>query len=124
MKRVIVVGTHLMRTGAPVYKALGETYLDLGPFTLVHGACTTGAARFAREWFAVVRHVLTVEEVKYKADWDTFGKFAGPRRNKRMVDAGADLMLAFPHPSGSGTQGAMELARGAGIEVRELSWHG
>jgi hypothetical protein len=36
-----------------------------------------------------------------------------------MVEAGADLVLAFPMPEGSGTQDAMRLAEEAGIKVKE-----
>jgi hypothetical protein len=50
----------------------------------------------------------------YPADW-SFGKSGGPVRNQKMVDAGADVCLAFPLPDSTGTVDCMERARIAGI---------
>lgn len=59
--------------------------------TLIHGGAPgvdTIAAQIATEWGWALR--------EYRANWDRFGKAAGPLRNKEMVDAGADVVTAFP----------------------------
>jgi hypothetical protein len=53
----------------------------------------------------------------FKADWDKYGKRAGPDRNQRMVNAGADLCLAFPLAGSIGTWDCVRRARAAGIPV-------
>jgi hypothetical protein len=54
----------------------------------------------------------------FPADWERYGKRAGPIRNAEMVKAGADVVLAFPLPGGRGTQHTIRLAREAGIPVK------
>lgn len=58
---------------------------------------------------------------KYEANWSV-GKRGGNDRNTRMVNENldADVWLAFPLPSSSGTYDCMRKAKDAGIEVREF----
>ena len=52
----------------------------------------------------------------YPAEWEKYGKSAGFRRNKDMLDIGQpDLVLAFP--GGKGTAMMVKLAEAAGVEV-------
>ena len=56
----------------------------------------------------------------FQADWAGLGRKAGPIRNKLMLDEGKpDLVVAFP--GGRGTAHMTRIARGAGIEVIEVS---
>jgi hypothetical protein len=104
-----------------VYDALWGVYHEIGAFQLIHGACSTGADAHAHRWFEMVGSELGCTEQRWPAAWEARGKEAGPERNERMIEAGADLVLAFPLPEGSGTQHTMRLAREAGIEVREFT---
>lgn len=111
--------------------------------SLAHGMCPDGFDLFADEW-AVERGIWRQQ---YPADWDScawdcrpghrvtkrhgdtvhpgfFSDYcpgAGPRRNARMVAAGADLLLAFPTARSRGTWNAVRLAKAAGIEVRVVT---
>lgn len=100
-----------------VYDALSEIYREHGEFVLVHGDCATGADAMAHHWYMMCRGVIPLGEDKFPAAWEARGRCAGPERNVRMIEAGADLVLAFPLPTGSGTQHTMMLAEAAGIEV-------
>lgn len=119
--RVIVTGSRAWPEPERVHEELTLLYLRHGPFVLVHGACATGADAAAEHWFAVAGDKLGCTEVAHPADWEQFGKRAGPLRNAQMVKAGADLVLAFPLPGGKGTQHTIELARLAGIPVQEIT---
>jgi hypothetical protein len=55
----------------------------------------------------------------HRADWKKHGKAAGPIRNQQMVDAGADVVLAFPFGESRGTRHCMKAANAAGILVVE-----
>lgn len=121
--RIIVTGSRKWADKQAVCDALMEQFLKHGPFALVHGGCATGADDIAHRWFMSAGRKLGVTETPFFANWDGRGRAAGPERNKRMVEAGADLVLAFPLPEGSGTQHTMALAREAGIEIKEFT-HG
>jgi hypothetical protein len=87
------------------------------------GDCKTGLDLFVREW--AQRRWLAQWRLRcrvYKARWDVFGDAAGPKRNQRMVNDGADEAHAWfaPPPAlNKGTTGCVKLARAAGIKVVE-----
>ena len=53
----------------------------------------------------------------FPPDWERYGKSAGFRRNRTIVD-NCDMMAAFWDGSSRGTQNTIELARAAGKPVR------
>lgn len=114
----MVTGARRWDRQGTVFGALTKAYLQYGAFELRHGACVTGADWYAHQWYVLVGRILGCTELRFPANWER-GREAGPERNRRMIEAGADLVLAFPLPGGSGTQHTMRLAREAGIEVVE-----
>ena len=73
-----------------------------------------GADRWAREWANARNKPLTT----FHADWDNYGRSAGPKRNQRMIDEGKpDLVVAFP--GGRGT--ADMLRRADAAEIARLT---
>jgi hypothetical protein len=116
---VIVTGSRKWQDKRAVFTALENLLKESGAFTLVHGACATGADAMAEEWYQLIGHEQGVLRVRRPAPWAELGDAAGPARNRQMIKDGADLVLAFPLPDGSGTQHTMQLARDAGIEVVE-----
>lgn len=59
-----------------------------------------------------------VKETVFMADWDKYGKAAGPIRNKQMLDEGKpDLVIAFPTEKSKGTRNMIEQAEKAGVDV-------
>jgi hypothetical protein len=95
--------------------------------TVVHGGCPEGADHMAG--VLASRTGLLVEV--HEANWRAHGKAAGSLRNQEMVDAGANICLAFimpckksgcraPQPHDShGTADCVKRARASGITVRE-----
>lgn len=73
-----------------------------------------GADSLARDWARENKVPCTV----HKAEWDKYGNRAGPIRNKEMVDAGFDLLVAFP--GGRGTANMREQTKDANIRVMEI----
>jgi ABC-type Fe3+-hydroxamate transport system substrate-binding protein len=57
--------------------------------------------------------------VTYPADWQTYGRAAGPIRNNQMLRDGApDLVIAFrSRPDSRGTNDMIQQARKAGVPV-------
>ncbi|MEW2498392.1 SLOG family protein [Streptomyces nodosus] len=115
--RVIVCGSRKWPDPVKVGHELTQLCVRLGPFQLIHGDCATGADAAAHHWFEIAGRDLGCIEHRYPAEWDKHGKAAGPMRNKKMVEAGADLVLAFLHGPSNGTRNTISLAAEAGIEV-------
>lgn len=96
---------------------------------IIHGAARQGADKTADIWAR--NHGIPLE--RHAADWNRYGKRAGFLRNEEMVDAGADIVLAFIAPcrlpgcqngKPHGTHGATHcaaLAERAGIPVRRFT---
>ena len=103
----------------PNYPLVCET-LDGFTIAELHQGGATGADRCAKHW-ALDREV---PEFEHAADWATFGRAAGPIRNKDMHETvKPDLVVAFKNDLGAnpkgGTEHMVSLARGTGTPV----WH-
>ncbi len=93
---------------------------------IVHGdargadAMSESYVNRTRNFFA--GHGITIRTERHPADWNTHGKAAGPIRNQKMVDLGADLCIAFLKrgEKNIGTKNCMAAARRAGIEVLQF----
>lgn len=121
--RVIVTGSRNWPDPWAVWAALADVYSGLSAgdvLTVAHGAHRKGADRHGHLWtrrMALSGGPVLVIPDPYPAQWKRFGRRAGPLRNREMVDAGADLVLAFPLRESIGTYGCMELATAAHIPV-------
>lgn len=119
MIRILVCGTRTWLDGAPIYDELmivcGHLGIrDCSELTIVHGACPTGADKIANDWATEAGAKIE----RWPADWNAFGKSAGPRRNEQMAEAGADLCLAFWDGESRGTLDMITRAVKHGIPVR------
>lgn len=116
MSRLLVTGSRHGWDHDVLYAALLNARLAFDdPFpVLVHGAAPgvdSQAARIWQDWG------LPVEP--HPADW-SMGHKAGPIRNKEMVDAGADIALAFVSPDSRGTVDCLKRLRAAGVHTLVL----
>jgi hypothetical protein len=73
-----------------------------------------GADTMARKWAAN----WGCDCITEKADWDKYGRKAGPIRNREMMKHKPDLVVAFP--GGAGTADMIEVAEAAGVTVRKV----
>jgi len=131
---VLVCGGREYQNYEVVKAALDDLESEHGIRLLVSGGCT-GADRLARRWAEergftpgpsrarprvwlpkdVTSHKVYME---YPALWGSYGRAAGPVRNKEMLaETHPDIVLAFP--GGDGTDGMKKLARKAGVKVAE-----
>lgn len=81
---------------------------------LIHGG-QRGADKLAGEW--AKDNGIPVEV--FEADWNSFGRAAGPKRNQKMIDEGRpDAAVAFP--GGDGTADMVGRVKAAGIKPWEI----
>jgi hypothetical protein len=85
---------------------------------IIHGACR-GADTLA-ESYARSRG-LFVEA--YPADWDRYGRSAGPKRNAKMIGI-ANAVVAFWDGNSVGTRDTIERAKQKGIPLRIVGGSG
>jgi hypothetical protein len=122
--RVLVTGSRNWVDRDAIYSMMIAQWdkAGRGPMTLVTGAQRsydpTLKVFYGADYLAEsVAHELGWEVEQYPADWDTYGRAAGPIRNAQMVEKGADVCLAFPMTGSRGTIDCMRRAKIARIPV-------
>ena len=85
---------------------------------VIHGACHLGGADILADEEA---KALGLRVRPFPADWRKHGRAAGPIRNRAMLDATPDLVLAF-HPDLARSRGTADCVaeacrRGIPVEV-------
>lgn len=112
--RVIVCGSRKWRDRDRISDRMFDLSLATENLqcTVVHGNAA-GADRIAAQEAPKIG--LLVES--HPANWEKFGKAAGPIRNQAMADMGADLCIAFWDGQSTGTKHMIDTAKAAGIPV-------
>lgn len=81
---------------------------------VIQGGATgadTGADRWARS--------SEIPVTCFRADWDRYGRQAGPLRNTQMLAEGRPDVVIALYPAGAGTADMVRKARAAGLPVVE-----
>ncbi|MDB5994585.1 MAG: 20, APCd gp20 [Pseudomonas sp.] len=115
---VIVCGGRDYQDWERVCVALDRAHAKKAITLLVHGACMDrktgtllGADGLADTW----ARLRSVKTELHPANWEMWGKAAGPMRNKQMAEMGAHGCIAFP--GGSGTASMIRQAEHYGVKV-------
>lgn len=118
MVRILITGSRDWSDKQAIVDAvmdLNNWYpIDWDEVVIVHGACPTGADKIADDFAEA--YDLQVE--RHPANWSLHGKAAGPKRNQKMVDLGADIVLAFPKGASKDTRNCIKAAEKAGLRVK------
>lgn len=88
------------------------------PITVIHGA-----ARGADSLAGYVATALGFDVMVFPADWDEYGKAAGMIRNKQMLSAAPDLVLAFHDDieHSKGTKNMVALAQASNVPTEIIT---
>lgn len=114
MTRIIVCGSRSWHDRQKIESTLYDLALEFGAdLTIVHG-CAKGADRIAEQ--EAQKAGLLIE--RHPAEWERFGKAAGPMRNVVMAERGADLCVAFWDGRSTGTAHMLTEAEKRGIPTR------
>jgi hypothetical protein len=120
MYTVLVTGDRNWNT-AVQRRAVFDQLVNLQAYTTDGNVCIIhGAARGADTLAAQVARELGYDAVPYPAEWDKYGRAAGPIRNQQMLDEERiNLVLAFHDDlvGSKGTKDMVKRALKAGIHV-------
>jgi predicted Rossmann-fold nucleotide-binding protein len=113
--RVVVCGGRDYADRDRLFRELDRLLRRLKDPIICTGAAK-GADALAEQWAYSRMHTVK----RFHADWDKYGKSAGPRRNEQMIDFAAERRPAFcvAFPGGPGTADCVRQARAAGLIVR------
>lgn len=112
MRRIAVTGGRNFMNFLIIRKAFKEIHLNENDI-IIHGGCTGCdqlCAEVAKEFKA------NIEE--HPANWNKYGRAAGPIRNEEMLKNNIDMLLAFR--GGIGTDNCIKKAKELQIEVRKF----
>lgn len=112
-KRILITGSRSWNDTTIIRDALARVWMWDAGAILISGSCPQGADMLCEscwnQWGGIIE--------RHPADWKRHGRSAGPRRNAEMVEAGADLCLAFIRAGSAGASHTAELAQRAGIRT-------
>lgn len=120
--RILVTGSRAWRDRGLIREVLRWLDAAVSDPVLIHGndgeVDTTGCVvRGLDRMAGEEADALGWDVEPHDALWDLHGAAAGSLRNQSMVDAGADLCVAFPLPGSKGTWDCVARADEAGIPV-------
>lgn len=110
--KILVCGGRSYSDRAYVYETLDKFHKTFKVTFLIQGGAT-GADLLAKDW--ADERDLPCQT--YKADWNKYGRAAGPRRNARMIKENTDLGAVIAFPGNTGTEDMIDKAKKAGIQV-------
>jgi hypothetical protein len=105
--RVIIAGSREGVTLTQVAAGMKTAALNV---TEVVSGTARGADRAGEEW--AIANQIPVR--RFPADWNRYGKSAGPRRNEEMANY-ADALVAFWDGKSKGTKHMIETAKRKGL---------
>lgn len=110
--RVLVCGGRSYSNWAFLKERLDYFHETKGPvIELIQGGAF-GADSLAYNW-ALIRDIPIT--TTFHADWKTYGKSAGHKRNLEMAKTRPDFVIPFP--GGSGTQDMIDIATAQNIPI-------
>lgn len=112
--RILITGGRNWKDYAVIHNAIIDQTVGLRAeeVTIVHGD-----ARGADTIAGGVARKFGMTEESHPADWNTHHRAAGPIRNQKMVDLGADYALAFLEEGSKGTADCIKRIKKAGIPL-------
>lgn len=114
--RVLVCGSRHFTDGERLFDVLDNLNSETTITGIVEGGAR-GADNLGSKWADSRR----IERIRFSADWERYGKGAGPIRNKQMLDEGKpDLVVAFMFKDSRGTKNMVEQAEKAGVPTKVI----
>lgn len=112
--KVLVCGGRDYSNSFEMNAVLYKIHIERNITQIISGSAR-GADTMAIGWALL----WNVDFEEFPANWDRYGRSAGPKRNLQMLEEGTpDLVVAFE--GGNGTQNMIKQAKNHGVEVIEV----
>ena len=111
--KVIIAGGRSFTDYQKLKETCDQFLQDQDNIEIVSGAYYKGADKLGEQYAKEKDYKIT----RFPADWNKYGKAAGPKRNEQMANY-ADVLIAFWDGESKGTKNMIQLARSRGSEVR------
>lgn len=86
-------------------------------FELIHGDAK-GADTLSKKWAESRKGVIITPFPVLKEEWTKFGLAAGPMRNKKMLNYGFHILVAFP--GNNGTENMKKITSDRNIKIWDI----
>lgn len=111
--KLIIAGSRNFTNYQKLRKACDHFLQDQNNIEIVSGAYYRGADKLGEQYAKEKGYKLT----QFPANWERFGKAAGPKRNQQMANYG-DALIAFWDEKSKGTKNMIGLANQNNLKVR------
>ena len=115
--KVIIAGSRNFTDYKKLCKICNHILQDQTDIEIVSGAYYKGADKLGEQYAAEKGFLLT----KFSADWKSYGKAAGPKRNEQMANY-ANALIAFWDGKSKGTKHMVEVAKRRGLKVKLINF--
>lgn len=112
--RTIIAGSRTLNDYRIVAQAMSEFAEEV---TEVVSGCASGVDQLGEQW--AKNHPVRL--ARFPADWEKYGKSAGPIRNRQMAEY-ADALVAIWDGKSRGTKNMIEEAKKRGLIVFVFRW--
>jgi len=113
--KVIIAGSRNFTNYHKLKKECNQFLQDYKKIEIVSGCHYKGADKLGIQF----ANEKGFEVIKFPAAWNTYGKAAGPKRNKEMAIA-ADALIAFWDGKSRGTKNMIQLAKQNGLLLKVI----
>lgn len=117
--KLAIVGTHTIEQSRVNYLRMKSAVLlsiDISTITEITSGGAKGIDTFGEDLAAEYKIPTKI----FKAEWNRYGRGAGPKRNTYIVDE-CDVMIAFPDKQSVGTLDSMKKAK-IQNKLKEIWW--
>ena len=111
--KIIIAGGRNFTNYKKLCKVCDNILQDQTNVEIVSGAYYKGADKLGEQYATEKGFRLT----KFPADWNRFGKAAGPKRNQAMANY-SDALIVFWDGKSKGTKNMIGLAKNRGLKVK------
>lgn len=112
--RIVIAGSRGFADYERLAYVMDKLTVNQSDVTVISGTAT-GADTLGERWAQERGH----DVIRMPADWATYGRFAGPRRNADMADV-ADAVVCFWDGVSRGTKNMIDEAERRGLALRVI----